>query len=152
MTPCRRAYTRHQYANALALLMLFGWISGGITVTIGELREPAPFLEDLSEFLGLWLAGLALSAIVAIGLFSIPLWLFMKRPISRRRALLAGLASSTGLILMPWVLDEGISPFLDGSILAVLDLVLLFILLCTLSAGAMQRIIGPGEVPSGTKQ
>ncbi len=137
-------YSWGQYVKTLLLLIGFGWVSGVIVLTSIFLIN-APIL----------IAGLPAAASVALIFLSIPLWVFMRWSISRWRALLAGFVTSVTLILV--LSNESIWPdpysffstYLFWELLRdepILGTV--FVLLCTLSAGAIHHIIGPGEPPN----
>ncbi len=150
MTSPKRAYSWGQYAKALGFLTLFGWLAGAILMTI--------FCMGIISFdkIDKWLIivlflGIPAAALVSVVFLSVPLWVFMKWPITLTRACLAGFLTSIALILglhNDWVwLGNDFPPSSHVFWMMLWDAPTFgafFVLLCTLSAGAVQRIIGPG--------
>jgi hypothetical protein len=141
-----RAYSWGQYLIALGLLAGFGWLSGFIVFDIPNVLRGAR---------SLWFVGMIAAPHVAVVFLSLPLWIFMTWPISRKRALLAGFVTSCTLIAVLSLEQVWFTTwFLFTSQLFWKILWhdpkagALFVLLCTLFAGIIQRIIGPGKPPS----
>ncbi len=150
-----RAYSLGQYVITLLLLMAFGWLAGFVVFAYPEalgLFYTGSFSDLFAQTVVLLVTGIPSAGVIALVFLSGPLWIFMARPISPIRAVLAGFVTSTTLILV--LANETVwlgytwppsSYILWKGLMEEPGLGAIFVLLCTLSAGAMQRIIGPGK-------
>ncbi len=147
-----RPYSWGQYVKTLFLLIGFGWLVAFILITISDVQTNYSLaLRNPLAWIGIVLLfGVPSAALTAIVFLSAPLWFLMRHPILPQRAILAGFLSSTLLIIVFAFLSVWAEGWRNVSITMFTDeliWVVPFILLCTLSAWIIQRIIGPGEPP-----
>ncbi len=150
-----RPYSWGQYLKTLFLLIGFGWLAGSVALTAHQ--DYASMLA-VPERRSLWLqvmfmVGIPSAALVTLVFLSVPLRVFMKRPISPKRALMAGFLSSFFVITSLMGVGFWLSRFNVSSspiLWKDVSFSVSFILLCTLAAWIIQRIIGPGAPPADT--
>ncbi len=145
-----RPYRLKQFILALALTAFSLWFVLGLAVTLHMYLSwpPAVFWNEFSYFLFTWaIAGSLIAAAVTLVFLSVPLWLLMRYPVTASRACIAGFCAASFLFLIIvaytlWLNDFRGYPA-DGLVSDIRSSAV-FMILISLSAVIIQRIIGPG--------